>query len=316
MRLGIPCQRCIRNSKQTTSRVNLQISKRRWTSTITTPRSASARQNRSGVYDLRNNNPALSSASQDLRNSLAQKIRRQSSHASASVPTSVRLQPDNLFHIFSESPIPEIRQRAFFMKTHAYCPHPDHHRTRVPASPDDLEARKAMQGDSKTGVPPAHVRFECPDCGLPVYCSEDHWVDDYETHIDLCDTLRQANEDDHDLRSGRVFPEFEFPQPQAEEFLVNMMNWDTYLYTRQYEALNEPKSMRHATRMLTYPITLGSVLHELSPYNIRKGGRLTMEGLKSLSGKLASRLRRASIDGGGQLSDTPYILRKMAETTP
>jgi splicing suppressor protein 51 len=31
-------------------------------------------------------------------------------------------------------------------------------------------------------------------------------------------------------------------------------------------------------------VTIGSVLHELSPYSIKKEGRLTVEGLKSLSG--------------------------------
>ena len=173
------------------------------------------------------------------------------------------------------------------MKSHAYCPHPDHHQTRIPATDHDLEARKSK---GKTNMAPEHVRFECPDCGLPVYCSEDHW--DYETHMEICDTLRQANEDDHDLRSGRVFPEFEYPPPQIEEILVNMTNWDTYLYTRQHEAINEARSMRQVTRLLTYPVTVGSVLHELSPYNIRKGGRLTVEGLKSLSGGLISFLVR------------------------
>jgi splicing suppressor protein 51 len=70
--------------------------------------------------------------------------------------------------------------------------------------------------------------------------------------------------------------------------LVNMTNWDTYLYTRQHEAINEDRSMRQATRLLTYPLSLASVLHELSPYNIRAGGRLTTEGLKSLTGKFSA----------------------------
>ena len=70
-----------------------------------------------------------------------------------------------------------------------------------------------------------------------------------------------------------------------EEALVNMTNWDTYLYTREYEAMNDERSLRQATKLLTYPVTVASILHELSPYNIRRGGRLTTEGLKSLSGK-------------------------------
>lgn len=114
-------------------------------------------------------------------------------------------------------------------------------------------------------------------------------MDDYESHLEVCETLKQINEDDHDLRSGRYFEEFEMPGEQQEEFLVNMTNWDTFLYTREFKAINDMRSMRQATRLLTYPVTVGSVLHELSPYHIRQGGRLTPEGLKSLSGEHAQR---------------------------
>lgn len=169
------------------------------------------------------------------------------------------------------------------MKQHALCPHPAHQQTRIPVSPHDSEARKVA---GKSTQPPAHVNFECPDCGIATYCCEEHWADDFEAHLEICDTLRQVNEDDHDLRSGRWFPEFEYPGPQLDEILVNMTSWDTFLYTRQFEAINADRSMRQATRLLTYPLTVGSVLHELSPYNIRRGGRLTPEGLKSLSGKI------------------------------
>lgn len=190
------------------------------------------------------------------------------------------LMPNNLFHPFSSSPSPEIRRRAAFMKQHAYCPHPDHHQTRLPMNPDDPEARKQVKG----ALPPAHVSFECPDCGIPVACSEEHWADDYEAHLEICDTLREINEDDHDLRSGRFFPEFEYPGDQIEEAMVNMTNWDTFLFSREFRAINDERSLRQATRLLTYPVTIGSILHELSPYSIKKEGRLTVEGLKSLSG--------------------------------
>jgi mitochondrial splicing suppressor protein 51 len=192
------------------------------------------------------------------------------------------LRPNNLFHPFSKSPIPEIRQRAAFTKQHAYCPHPIHQQTRVPISPNDPEARKTV---GEMAQPAAHVQFECPDCGIATYCCEEHWADDYEAHLEICDTLQQINEDDHDLRSGRWFPEFEYPGPQLDEIMVNLTSWDTFLYTRGFEAINEDRSMRQATRLLTYPLTVGAVLHELSPYNIRSGGRLTIEGLKSLSGR-------------------------------
>jgi len=192
------------------------------------------------------------------------------------------LKANNLFHPFSKSPSPEIRQRAAFLKRHASCPHPSHHQTRLPNAPGDPEARKSV---CSTSLPPAHVNFECPDCGIPVYCTENHWADDYESHLEVCDILHEINEDDHDLRSGRFFPEFEYPGPQMEEALVNMTNWDTFLYSREFRAINEARSLRQATRLLTYPVTIGSVLHELSPYNIRRGGRLTAEGLKSLTGE-------------------------------
>ncbi|KAF2229692.1 hypothetical protein EV356DRAFT_527276 [Viridothelium virens] len=189
------------------------------------------------------------------------------------------LQPNNLFHPFTRSPSPDIRRRAAFIKQHAFCPHSSHSQTRQPINPDDPEARKPKAGSQ----PPAHVRFECPDCGIPVACSEEHWADDYEAHLEICDTLREINEDDHDLRSGRFFPEFDYPGEQMDSALINMTNWDTLLYTREFTAINEPRSMRQVTRMLTYPVSVASVLHELSPYNIRSGGRLTTEGLKSMS---------------------------------
>ncbi|KAE8828554.1 hypothetical protein PTNB85_07742 [Pyrenophora teres f. teres] len=189
------------------------------------------------------------------------------------------LTEDNLFNSFTNSPIPQIRKRAAFMRQHAYCPHPSHKPTRAPNNPLDLEARKS----SENGAPPAHVDFECPDCGIPVYCCEEHWADDYEAHLEVCDVLRQSNEDDHDLRSGRFFKEFQFAEPQMEEILVNMTSWDTYLYTRDYDALNDDREMRQATKLLSYPMTIASVLNELSPYNIRKNGRMTPEGLKSFS---------------------------------
>lgn len=198
----------------------------------------------------------------------------------SSSPSSLRLSQDDLFHPFSKSPVPEFRQRAAFMRQHAYCPHPDHQQTKLPTiapKPEDAEAANGTQ-------PPEHVNFECPDCGLPVYCCEEHWMDDYEKHLEVCDTLRQINEDDHDLRSGRVFEEGNLPDLQMEHAAINMTNWDTFMYTREFDAVNSDRQMRQITRLLTYPVTIGSVLHELSPYSIKAGERVTTEGLKSFSG--------------------------------
>lgn len=191
------------------------------------------------------------------------------------------LKPNNLFHPFSKSPSADIRRRATYINQHAYCPHPEHRQTRLPTAPDDHEGKKPAKG----GLAPAHAKFECPDCGIPIYCSEAHWAADYENHVQICDTLREINQDDHDLRSGRFFQEFEYPGEQYEEAMVNMMNWDTFLYSREFAAIDDERSLRQATRLLTYPVTIGSVLHELSPYNIRPGNRLTAEGLRSMSGR-------------------------------
>ncbi|KAJ5180784.1 MRNA processing protein (Mss51) [Penicillium capsulatum] len=204
--------------------------------------------------------------------------RAASTSTGQSVNTRAVLKPDNLFHSFSNSPSPAIRQRATFIKQNAFCPHPSHQQTRAPVSPHDPEARKATEANQ----PPAHSHFECPDCGVPIYCSEGHWMEDFEAHLEVCETIRQINEDDHDLHSGRFFPEFNYPGVQDDNYVINMTNWDTFMYTREFDAINDDRSMRQVTRMLTYPQTLTSVLHELSPYTVGKN-RLTPEGLKSLS---------------------------------
>lgn len=250
-------------------------------SMVTIPRASAQQLPRTDTHRR-----SASTSGQQGQTAKAEPPEIQSSPGLASTPVSETagrplLLPNNLFHPFSSSPSPEIRRRAAFIKQNAYCPHPDHRQTRLPANPDDPESQKAATGT----LPPAHVSFECPDCGIPVSCSEEHWADDYESHLEICDTLREINEDDHDLRSGRFFPEFEYPGAQIEEAMVNMTNWDTYLYSREFRAINDERSLRQATRLLTYPVTIASVLHELSPYSIRSGGRLTVEGLKSLSGE-------------------------------
>ena len=203
-------------------------------------------------------------------------------------PSKLVLKPDNLFHHFSKSPIAAIRRRAAYIRQHAYCPHPSHRRTRLTFNPDDPENRKSVT----SGTPPAHVHFECPDCGIPVYCSEDHWMDDYEEHVKICHVLREINEDDHDLHSGRYFYEFHYPAEMIDEALVNFLNWDTYAYTRGFHAMDDMRNMRQATRLITYPATIGSILHELSPYTVKPGDRLTPEGLKSFSGTFYDNWRK------------------------
>lgn len=100
------------------------------------------------------------------------------------------MEQDNLFHILSKSPISEMRDRADIIKRYGVCPVCDTH----------------CEGhDKKKPV------YECPDCGYPTHCSEGHYHEGKEAHQETCKILREINEDDHDLRSGRPMREFEFP---------------------------------------------------------------------------------------------------------
>ena len=323
MQSGYTCSRCLRSLRRLTNTTSHtqgynSIPQRRWKSTTTRPSIPNATISKLPIHRR-----AVTSHEYQGQNPVDEPPGIATPPGVANTPSpavsgNVLLQPNNLFHHFSESPSPDIRRRAAFMKTHAYCPHPSHHQTRMPQSPSDPEARKGV----KSTQPPAFVRFECPDCGIPVSCSEEHWADDYESHMEICDTLREVNEDDHDLRSGRFFPEFEYPGPQMEEALVNMTNWDTYLYTREYQAINDERSLRQVSRLLTYPVTIGSILSELSPYDIRRNGRLTTEGLKSLSAlRYTLHPPRTGADGtikGLRLSPPPvriFILGARAESS-
>ncbi|KAK0551909.1 translational activator for mitochondrial COX1 [Tilletia horrida] len=167
------------------------------------------------------------------------------------------LSQDNLFHPLSKSPIPAIRQRGERVRALAACPvSMNKHGVRRP------------------------VQFECPDCGWPTHYSEAEWREDPD-HAQYVPRLREANEDEHDLRSGRDMTEFKFPGQQGFEEVINMSNWDIYFYTRNHESLESERSVRHVTKVLTFPCTLAGVLHENSPYT-RRNQRLTHEGLRSL----------------------------------
>ena len=105
------------------------------------------------------------------------------------------LTEDNLFHPFSQSPFPAIRARGEAIRKLAPCP-------VCAAEHDGVHAHTKAQ--------PKAVAFECPDCGWPTHCSEEHWKED-EEHQKYCSRLREVNEDEHDLRSGRKMREFELP---------------------------------------------------------------------------------------------------------
>ncbi|KAI3607526.1 hypothetical protein WG66_004752 [Moniliophthora roreri] len=139
-----------------------------------------------------------------------------------------------------------------------------------------------------TQAQPKTVQFECPDCGWPTHCSEEHWKEDKE-HEKYCSRLREANEDEHDLRSGRKFPEFELPGPQGYEEAISFANWDVFWYTRGFNSMDTERSRRHASKLLTYPMTIGSVLHQHSSLMLNNQ-RLTPEGSRSMAGKFFSSL--------------------------
>ncbi|KAG1819578.1 zinc-finger of mitochondrial splicing suppressor 51-domain-containing protein [Suillus subaureus] len=175
------------------------------------------------------------------------------------------LTEDNLLHPFSKSPFPAIRARGEAIQSLAKCP-------------------VCTSGHCSTHVhtksqSPA-VKFECPDCGFPTHCSQEHWIADQE-HKKYCSRLREVNEDDHDLRSGRKFREFEMPGALTEE-AISFANWDVFWYTRGFPSMDTERSRRHASKILTYPLTIGSILHQNSGLTL-SNQRVTPEGSRSLA---------------------------------
>lgn len=172
------------------------------------------------------------------------------------------LNDNDLFHPFSKSPFPAVRARGETIQSLALCP--------------------VCTSESKhTGGSPSRVKYECPDCGWPSHCSEEHWEVD-EEHKKYCSRLREVNEDEHDLRRGRKMREFHLPGPQAYEEAISFANWDLFWYTRGFPSMDTERSRRHATKLLTYPLTIGSVLHQNSGLTLNNR-RVTPEGSRSLA---------------------------------
>lgn len=172
------------------------------------------------------------------------------------------LEQDNLFHVLSQSPLPEMKDRAAIVNKYGVCPICDTHH-------EEHEAKKKPT-------------YDCPDCGYPTHCSEEHYHQGYEAHhAENCAILREINEDDHDLRSGRPMREFEFPSAQGFDEAVNMANWDVFFYTRSFPSMDSDRSMRHVSKLLTYPMSIAAVLHQSSPY--KYGEQVTAEGMRSIA---------------------------------
>ncbi|KAF9233935.1 zinc-finger of mitochondrial splicing suppressor 51-domain-containing protein [Melanogaster broomeanus] len=174
------------------------------------------------------------------------------------------LSENDLFHPFSQSPFPAIRARGEAIRSLAPCP--------VCASTHDHHSH----ADNTLAV-----KFDCPDCGWPTHCSREHWEID-EAHAKYCSRLREVNEDEHDLRSGRKMYEFELPGPQAYEEVISFANWDLFWYTRGFPSMDTERSRRHASKLLTYPLTIGSALHQNSGLTLGNH-RVTPEGSRSLA---------------------------------
>ncbi|KAG8759036.1 translational activator for mitochondrial COX1 [Serendipita sp. 396] len=172
------------------------------------------------------------------------------------------LRPDDdepsLFHLHSKSPSADIRLRGERIKKFAQCP-----------------VCLNVEGTRK------NVKHECVDCGWPTHCGQEHWEQD-EDHAKYCTRLREVNEDDHDLRSGRTFYEYEMPGPIPYGETVSLSNWDIFWYTRGFLSIDTERARRHLSKLLTYPMTIAGVLHEYSNLTTRNQ-RVTPEGLRSLN---------------------------------
>ena len=78
--------------------------------------------------------------------------------------------------------------------------------------------------------------------------------------------------------------EFEMPGPQGYEEAISFSNWDIFWYTRGHPSMDTERSRRHASKLLSYPITIGNVLHQYSSLTLNNQ-RLTPEGNRSMAGE-------------------------------
>lgn len=159
------------------------------------------------------------------------------------------------FYNWDDSPYEDIRIRSALIKTNALC--------RVTKKP---------------------INFICPLSGIPTHHSKDAWEKDTNYHKNKTyKYLKEVNIFEHIFRSRSSFNEFVFPKEQLENHLVSFSNWDSFFYTRNFKPMEEDFSMALVTKMLTFPITIASLLHKMNPYMDAKKSPFTYEGLKSLA---------------------------------
>ncbi|KAG7864348.1 hypothetical protein KL919_000376 [Ogataea angusta] len=163
--------------------------------------------------------------------------------------------PENRFHPWDQSPSPDLRMRAATIRAKAKCP-----------------------------VTNKDINYTCPYSGIPTHHSREAWEQDTDYHDSKrYEILKKVNIYEHDLRSGRQFPEFDFPSQQPQDTLVNFANWDTYLYTRSFYSMDTEFQLAVVTKMLSFPSTIASIVHQYSPYFLKPKGPVSVEGLKSLA---------------------------------
>lgn len=125
---------------------------------------------------------------------------------------------EDLFHVLESSPVVQLQRRARLIKDLAPCP----------TCLEEVHAKGHAKGQEEGGAtttttttaPPTpakeppqvnKVSHPCPSCGFPTHCSEGHYLQGQAAHGEYCERLREINEDEHDLRSGRLVSEFELP---------------------------------------------------------------------------------------------------------
>ncbi|KAG0668523.1 translational activator for mitochondrial COX1 [Maudiozyma exigua] len=150
---------------------------------------------------------------------------------------------------------------------------------------EDLRARAArIKKCAKCPVTGKNIEYTCPISGIPTHHSKEAWQKDENYHKNkIYEKLKKVNMYEHDLRSGRSFPEFNFPNAQGMDRAVNLQNWDLYFYTRGFYSMDTEFQLATVTKMLSYPLTIASIMHEFSPYSLYPRGPMTLEGLKSIA---------------------------------
>lgn len=63
---------------------------------------------------------------------------------------------------------------------------------------------------------------------------------------------------------------------------VSFANWDVFWYTRGFPSMDTERMRRHASKLLTYPLTIASVLHQNSGLTLANQ-RVTPAGIRSLA---------------------------------